>query len=78
VAVGNQYAGVAGKVENCQVGVYAAMVNDNRTGLVNERLFIPKKWIKDKPRCKLAGIPEEHMNIRHLIRQKDIDRHYKT
>lgn len=44
VAVGKQYAGVVGKVENCQVGVYASMVNDNRAGLVNERLFIPETW----------------------------------
>jgi len=64
VGVGKQYAGVVGKVENCQVGVYASMVNDHRSGLVNERLFIPEKWIKDKPRCKEAGIPAEEVTFR--------------
>lgn len=61
VAVSKQYAGVVGKVENSQVGVYLSMVNDNRAGLIDERLFIPNKWIKDKPRCKQAGIPKEEV-----------------
>jgi SRSO17 transposase len=64
VAVSRQYAGVVGKVENCQVGVYASMVNDNRAVMVNERLFIPEKWIKDKSRCKGAGIPKEHIEFK--------------
>ncbi len=61
VGVAKQYAGVVGKVENCQVGVYLSMVNGNRAALVDERLFIPKNWIEDKKRCKAAGIPKEHM-----------------
>lgn len=64
VGVSKQYAGVAGKVENCQVGVYLSMVNDSRAGLVDERLFIPEKWIKDKARCKVAGIPKEQMTFK--------------
>lgn len=64
VAVGRQYAGVVGKVDNCQVGVYASLVNDTRAGLVNERLFIPENWTKDKARCKLSGIPEEHIKFK--------------
>jgi SRSO17 transposase len=64
VAVGRQYAGVVGKVDNCQVGVYTSMVNDTRAGLVNERLFIPENWVKDKARCKLAGISQEHIKFK--------------
>jgi SRSO17 transposase len=64
VAVGRQYAGVVGKVDNCQVGVYASLVNDIRAGLVNERLFLPENWAKDKDRCKLVGIPEEHIKFK--------------
>jgi SRSO17 transposase len=64
VAVGKQYAGVVGKVENCQVGVYASMVNDHRAALVNERLFIPENWINDQKRCELAGIPKEHVKFK--------------
>jgi SRSO17 transposase len=64
VAVAKQYAGVVGKVENCQVGVYASLVNDNRAALVNERLFIPKAWSVDKLRCQKAGIPKEKVPFR--------------
>ena len=64
VGVSRQYAGVIGKVDNCQVGVYASLVNTNLAGLVNERLFIPKSWIGNKPRCKKAGIPAEHISFK--------------
>jgi SRSO17 transposase len=40
------------------------MVNDTRAGLVNERLFIPENWVKDKARCKLAGISQEHIKFK--------------
>jgi len=64
VAVAKQYAGVVGKVENCQVGVYASLVNGNRAALVNERLFIPKAWSVDRLKSKEAGIPQEHIEFR--------------
>lgn len=59
VGVSRQYAGVVGKVENCQMGVYASLTNGRRSTLIDERLFLPKKWIEDETRCKKAGIPEE-------------------
>ncbi|MCP4403727.1 MAG: IS701 family transposase [bacterium] len=59
VGVGRQYAGVVGKVENCQVGVYASLCHDTSTTLVNERLFLPDAWANDSDRCKQAGIPED-------------------
>lgn len=64
VGVSKQYAGVVGKVENSQVGVYLSLVNDNKAALIDERLFIPEKWIKDKTRCNNAGIPKEEMTFK--------------
>ena len=64
VGVAKQYAGVAGKVENCQVGVYASLVNANRAALVNERLFIPKVWSANRLRCQKAGIPREDIKYK--------------
>ena len=58
IAVARQYAGVIGKVDNCQVGVYASLVNGSDATIINERIFIPKKWIEDPERCEDAGIPE--------------------
>jgi len=60
VAVSRQYAGVIGKVENCQVGVYSSLVWQNRTSLINCKLFVPESWAKDEKRCEKAGIPKEH------------------
>jgi len=64
VGVTKQYAGVVGKVENCQVGVYTSMVNDRRATMINERLFLPKDWIENPARSKKAGIPKEHLHYK--------------
>lgn len=59
VGVARQYAGVIGKVENCQVGVYASLVFNSHSTLINERLFLPEEWTTNPERCKNAGIPED-------------------
>jgi len=64
VGVSRQYAGVSGKVDNCQVGVYASLVNENHATIINERLFLPEAWVNDKARCKLAGIPGKHQSFK--------------
>lgn len=64
VGVARQYAGVAGKVDNCQVGVYASLVNDTRAIIINARLFLPETWTEDKERCRKAGIPEDAMQFK--------------
>ncbi len=51
VGVARQYAGVSGKVDNCQVGVYASLVNDKYASIINERLFLPKSWTDDPKKC---------------------------
>jgi SRSO17 transposase len=58
VGVARQYAGVSGKVDNCQVAVYASLCNEGNATLIDTALFLPKKWIDDKQRCDKAGIPE--------------------
>ena len=59
VGVARQYAGVVGKVDNCQVGVYASLVWHSRTTLINTRLYLPECWTGDAKRCDKAGIPED-------------------
>ena len=54
VGVSNQYAGVAGKVDNCQVAVYSSLVNNTKASIINERLFLPKSWTSSKARCDKA------------------------
>jgi SRSO17 transposase len=43
VGVGRQYAGVIGKVDNSQVGVYASLVNSTSASIINERIFVNSK-----------------------------------
>jgi len=60
IGVARQYCGTAGKVDNCQVGVFAAYVSDQGYALVDKRLFIPQKWFADdycqrRIKCKLPA-----------------------
>lgn len=57
--VSRQYAGVVGKVDNCQVGVYASLVWQCHSTLVNCRLFLPESWTSNPERCERAGIPPD-------------------
>ena len=59
VGVARQYNGRLGKVDNCQVAVFAALGRGDRAALVGARLYLPEEWCSDAARCKAAGIPEE-------------------
>jgi len=68
VGVARQWCGRAGKVDNCQVGVYLGYVTSKEHALVDMRLYVPKEWTKDKQRCKQAGIPKEvRFRTRHEL-----------
>jgi hypothetical protein len=57
--VQRQYTGTAGRVENCQVGVFLAYeASDGSRALIDRELYLPQKWCEDKDRCAQAGIPE--------------------
>jgi SRSO17 transposase len=61
VGVARQYAGTAGKVDNCQVAVYLSLTAGKYSSLTNFRLFLPQQWIDDPVRCQKAGIPKHKM-----------------
>jgi SRSO17 transposase len=58
VGVARQWCGQLGKVENCQVGVFAALSRGTEVTLLDERLFLPEAWTSDPARCQAAGIPK--------------------
>jgi len=60
VGVSKQYCGSIGKVENCQVGVFAAYASPDGYALLDKRLFIPEKWFSDdyKARRNKCKLPE--------------------
>ena len=47
VGVARQYCGSVGKVENCQVGVFAAYASAKGYALLDQRLFVPESWFDD-------------------------------
>lgn len=53
-----QYSGTAGRIENCQVGVFMTYASHKGHAPIDRRLYIPKEWLDDPKRCKEAGIPE--------------------
>jgi hypothetical protein len=57
--VARQYSGTAGRIENSQVGVFAAYAAPRGRGLIDRELYIPKDWFTDRDRCRAAGFPDE-------------------
>src|ERR671922_2611336 len=47
VGVARQYCGPLGKVENCQVGVFAGYASPQGYALVDKGLFLPEAWFTD-------------------------------
>ncbi len=58
--VARMYTGTAGRVENCQVGVFLAYAApDGSRALIDRELYLPEKWAADRPRCRQAGIGDD-------------------
>jgi SRSO17 transposase len=55
--VARQYSGTAGRVENCQIGVFLAYASARGYALLDRDLYLPKEWTQDCARCAQAGIP---------------------
>lgn len=58
VGVARQYSGTAGRVENCQVGVFAAYASRLGHALIDRRLYLPKGWADDPQRRAKASVPD--------------------
>jgi len=56
--VGRQYTGSAGKVTNCQIGVFAAYVSSKGHAFIDRALYLPKVWSDDPARRAGAHVPE--------------------
>lgn len=56
--VARQYSGTAGRIENCQVGVFLAYASRYGQALVDRRLYLPESWTQDRARCARASIPQ--------------------
>src|SRR4051812_30193438 len=57
--VARQYSGTAGRIENCQIGVFLADGSARGHALIDRQLYLPAAWTDDRDRCRAAGIPDE-------------------
>ena len=57
VGVARQYSGTAGRIENCQIGVFLGYAATKGRALLDRELYLPKEWTGDAPRLKEAGVP---------------------
>jgi SRSO17 transposase len=57
--VQRQYSGTAGRIENCQLGVFLTYASAKGRALIDRELYLPASWTDDRQRCREAGIGAE-------------------
>ena len=59
VGVARQYTGTAGRIENCQIGVFLGYGSSKGHALIDRELYLPKDWTNDRERCDAVSVPPE-------------------
>ncbi len=57
--VGRQYTGSAGKITNCQIGVFTACVSRHGHAFIDRALYLPRAWTDDPARLAAAHVPAD-------------------
>jgi SRSO17 transposase len=79
VGVQRQWCGRLGKLENCQVGIYLGYAGPAEHALLDVRLYLPREWTQDRPRCDRAGVPRTtRFQTRHALALEMLDEHGKA
>ncbi|MFM7488101.1 MAG: IS701 family transposase [Cytophagales bacterium] len=65
--VTRQYCGATGKIDNCQVGVFAALSCGALVNIIKAVLYLPQSWINDKKRLDKVAVPQEHRTYKSKI-----------
>jgi SRSO17 transposase len=58
VGVQRQYSGTAGRIANCQIGVFLAYASPRGRTFLDRELYLPKEWAADRERRQAAAVPE--------------------
>ncbi len=56
--VQRQYSGTAGRIENCQIGVFLGYASPKGRAGIDRALYLPRDWADDSERREEAGVPE--------------------
>ncbi len=57
VGVKRQYSGTAGRIENCQIGVFLSYASEKGHALIDREIYLPKEWTTDEARRAVAKVP---------------------
>jgi len=57
--VQRQYTGMAGKITNCQLGVFLAYAGPKGRALIDRELYLPRSWTCDDGRLAAAKVPDD-------------------
>lgn len=57
VGVKRQYSGTAGRIENCQIGVFLSYASEKGHTLIDREIYLPKEWTTDESRRTTAKVP---------------------
>jgi SRSO17 transposase len=57
VGVKRQYSGTAGRIENCQIGVFLSYASEKGHALIDREVYLPKEWATDETRRTTAKVP---------------------
>ena len=73
--VARQYSGTAGRIENCQIGVFLGYVSPRGRALLDRELYLPKEWADDVARRQGAGVPKSvSFDTKLVLARRMIDR----
>jgi hypothetical protein len=77
--VQRQYTGSAGKIANCQIGVFAAYVSDRGHAFIDRQLYLPRSWADQPDRRRAAHVPDDvHFATKPAIAVAMIERALKA
>lgn len=73
--VHRQYSGTAGRIENCEIGVFLAYAGKHGRALMDRALYLPREWTEDAQRREAARIPEQvEFHTKPQLAQQMIER----
>jgi SRSO17 transposase len=75
VGVARQYSGTAGRVENCQIGVFLVYATAKGRTFLDREVYLPKEWAADETRRRAADVPTEvRFATKPQLAQRMLDR----
>lgn len=77
VGVSRQYSGTAGRIENCQIGVFLTYASPLGHTLLDRELYLPTVWTDDRERCRRVGVPDKReFATKPALAQQMLERTY--